>query len=34
MTEPKKSVVITGQKELEGEHDDSYRYLLMPIIRF
>ncbi|HJA37738.1 MAG TPA: DNA polymerase III subunit beta, partial [Candidatus Brevibacterium intestinigallinarum] len=34
MTEPKKSVVITGQKEPEGEHDDSYRYLLMPIIRF
>lgn len=34
MTEPKKSVVITGQEELEGDHDDSYRYLLMPIIRF
>lgn len=34
MTEPKKSVVITGQKEEDGEHDDSYRYLLMPIIRF
>lgn len=34
MTEPKKSVVITGQEELDGDHDDSYRYLLMPIIRF
>lgn len=34
LTEPKKPVVITGRTELDGEHDDSYRYLLMPIIRF
>ena len=34
MTEPKKPVVISGQQEIDGEYDSSYRYLLMPIIRF
>lgn len=34
MTEPKKPVVISGQQEMDGELDPSYRYLLMPIIRF
>ncbi|GAA4282562.1 DNA polymerase III subunit beta [Brevibacterium daeguense] len=34
MTEPKKPVVISGQQEIDGEYDPSYRYLLMPIIRF
>ncbi|MCQ9386431.1 DNA polymerase III subunit beta [Brevibacterium sp. 50QC2O2] len=34
LTEPKKPVVITGQQELDGEYDSTYRYLLMPIIRF
>ncbi|GAA1997867.1 DNA polymerase III subunit beta [Brevibacterium samyangense] len=34
LTEPKKPVVLTGQQEIDGEYDPSYRYLLMPIIRF
>ena len=34
MTEPKKPVVISGQQEIDGDYDPSYRYLLMPIIRF
>ncbi|WAL39562.1 DNA polymerase III subunit beta [Brevibacterium sp. BRM-1] len=34
LTEPKKPVVITGQSAPDGEYDPSYRYLLMPILRF
>lgn len=34
LTEPKKPVVITGQSAIDGEYDPSYRYLLMPILRF
>lgn len=34
LTEPKKPVVITGQKAIDGDYDPSYRYLLMPILRF
>jgi DNA polymerase-3 subunit beta len=30
-TVPQKPAVISGQPELEGEDDDSYRYLLMPV---
>lgn len=30
-TQPMKSVVITGQREVDGEDDPSYRYLIMPI---
>ena len=30
-TVPQKPAVISGQAELEGEDDDSYRYLLMPV---
>lgn len=30
-TQPSKPVVLTGQDEAEGSHDDSYRYLLMPV---
>lgn len=30
-TQPQKPAVITGQAELEGEDDDRYRYLLMPV---
>ncbi|KXZ57394.1 MULTISPECIES: DNA polymerase III subunit beta [Brevibacterium] len=34
LTEPKKPVVISGMTEADGEEDTSYRYLLMPILRF
>ena len=34
MTEPKKPVVISGQDEADSELDTSYRYLLMPVMRF
>ncbi|WP_349826653.1 DNA polymerase III subunit beta [Brevibacterium litoralis] len=34
LTEPKKPVVITGQQEIDSPYDPTYRYLLMPIIRF
>lgn len=34
LTEAKKPVVITGMQEAEGDYDPSYRYLLMPILRF
>lgn len=34
LTEPKKPVVISGMTEAGGEEDTSYRYLLMPILRF
>lgn len=30
-TQPQKPAVITGQAEADGDHDDSYRYLLMPV---
>lgn len=30
-TQPQKPAVITGQTEVDGDHDDSYRYLLMPV---
>lgn len=30
-TQPHKPAVISGQSEPDGEHDDSYRYLLMPV---
>ena len=30
-TQPTRPAVITGQAELDGEDDDSYRYLLMPV---
>jgi DNA polymerase-3 subunit beta len=30
-TQPHKPAVITGQADQDGEHDDSYRYLLMPV---
>ena len=30
-TQPRKPAVITGQAELEGQDDTSYRYLLMPV---
>jgi DNA polymerase-3 subunit beta len=30
-TQPQKPAVITGQAEIDGEDDDSYRYLLMPV---
>ena len=30
-TVPAKPAVITGQPEPDGDHDDSYRYLLMPV---
>lgn len=30
-TQPQKPAVITGQAELEGDDDDVYRYLLMPV---
>jgi DNA polymerase-3 subunit beta len=30
-TQPQKPAVITGQAELEGDDDDLYRYLLMPV---
>jgi DNA polymerase-3 subunit beta len=30
-TQPQKPSVITGQTELEGDDDDRYRYLLMPV---
>jgi DNA polymerase-3 subunit beta len=30
-TVPTKPAVITGQSEQEGENDDTYRYLLMPV---
>jgi DNA polymerase-3 subunit beta len=30
-TIPSKPAVITGQAELEGEDDDTYKYLLMPV---
>jgi DNA polymerase-3 subunit beta len=30
-TQPQKPAVITGQTELEGDDDDLYRYLLMPV---
>lgn len=30
-TQPQKPSVITGQDDLEGEDDDRYRYLLMPV---
>ncbi|HET9655208.1 MAG TPA: DNA polymerase III subunit beta [Kineosporiaceae bacterium] len=30
-TQPQKPAVITGQAELEGDNDDLYRYLLMPV---
>lgn len=34
LTESKKPVVISGLSEPDGEDDASYRYLLMPILRF
>lgn len=30
-TQPQKPAVLTGQTEIDGEDDDSYRYLLMPV---
>ena len=30
-TQPSKPAVITGQPTIDGEDDDSYRYLLMPV---
>ncbi|WP_022923462.1 DNA polymerase III subunit beta [Serinicoccus marinus] len=30
-TQPSRPAVISGQPELEGEADDSYRYVLMPV---
>lgn len=30
-TQPTKPAVLTGQGEVEAEHDTSYRYLLMPV---
>ncbi|MGZ4650694.1 MAG: DNA polymerase III subunit beta, partial [Kineosporiaceae bacterium] len=30
-TVPQKPAVISGQAEAEGDDDDSYRYLLMPV---
>jgi DNA polymerase-3 subunit beta len=30
-TQPQKPAVLTGQAELDGEDDDNYRYLLMPV---
>ncbi|MFN8074388.1 MAG: DNA polymerase III subunit beta [Kineosporiaceae bacterium] len=30
-TQPHKPAVISGQSEADAEHDDSYRYLLMPV---
>ncbi|ANS79267.1 DNA polymerase III beta subunit [Serinicoccus hydrothermalis] len=30
-TQPSRPAVISGQAELEGEADDSYRYVLMPV---
>ncbi|MGI4893649.1 MAG: DNA polymerase III subunit beta [Janthinobacterium lividum] len=30
-TQATRPAVITGQRELDGDHDDSYRYLLMPV---
>ena len=30
-TQPQKPAVISGQAQNEGEDDDSYRYLIMPV---
>jgi len=30
-TQPSRPAVLTGQAEAEGDSDDSYRYVLMPV---
>lgn len=30
-TQPNKPAVLTGQADAEGDHDDNYQYLLMPV---
>lgn len=32
-TAPDKAAVLTGQREAEGDHDDTYQYLVMPFNR-
>ena len=30
-TQPSRPAVISGQSEIDGESDESYRYVLMPV---